>query len=127
MLVKKKNVCICLDKKLVNINLTHYATYREEARSKRATLDDRKFKLDELQEKMKEIENKLKPLEERYHAILYIEENLSSLRDKLLTSEGHLKSIRLAQQELRSVIKLEFIGSDSDLDKALDNFNNDLL
>ncbi|VVC25617.1 Hypothetical protein CINCED_3A008104 [Cinara cedri] len=112
---------------MANNNLTYCKTYREEARTKRATLDDRIFKLDELKEKMNEVENKLKPLEERYNAILFIEENLSSLRDKLLTSEGNLKSIRLAQKELKSVIKLEFIGNDSELEEALKNFNNNLL
>lgn len=112
---------------MANNNLTHYGTYREEARIKRATLDDKIFKLEEIQEKMNGIKNKLKPLEERYDAILFIEQNLSFLKTQLLSSEEHLKSIKLAQKELKSVIKLEFIGNDSELEEALKNFYNNLL
>lgn len=112
---------------MVNVNLTHCETYRNEARTKRATLDDKIFKLDDLQEKMNKVENKLKPLEERYHAILFIEENLSSFRNKLLSSEEYLKSIKLAQKEVELVIKQKFIGNDSELEEALKNFHNNLL
>lgn len=116
-----------LDKKISNNSLQHLKTIREEAREKRATLDDRQLKLDELQQKMNEIQEKLKPLNERYNAILYKEENLSSLKNALLSSEGHLNSIILAQKELKSVIKVEFEGSDWELNEVLNNFNNNLL
>lgn len=100
--------------------------YREEARNKRATLDLKKLKSDELQQKMDSIENKFKPLEERYNTILYTEQNLSALKNTLLTSEGHLKSIKLTQKELKSVIKFMFEGNDSALDEALNNFDDNL-
>jgi len=55
------------------------------------------------------------------------EEHFCSLKNKLLTSEGNLNSIRLAIKDLKSLIKLEFKGNDSDLDEALENFNNNLV
>lgn len=108
-------------------NLNHLRTFREEARTKRAILDDRIFKYEKLQQDINQVEDDLKPLEKRYNEILYIEENLSSLRDTLLSSQGNLKSITLAIKELKLVIKLEFDGDDSDLEKALNNFNTNLL
>lgn len=116
-----------LDKKINNNNLNYLKTYREEARSKRAMLDDRIYKYDKLQLDINKIGEDLKPLEKRYNEILYIEENLSSLRDTLLSSQGNLKSITLAIKELKLVIKLEFQGDDKDLDEALNNFNTNLL
>lgn len=90
-------------------------------------LDNKISMLDELQQKMNIIDNDLKPLEERYKDILYIEENLYSLKNSLLTSEGCLKAIRLAQKELKLVIKVEFEGNDFQIDDALENFNNNLM
>lgn len=83
--------------------------------------------MSELQQKMNKIEFDMKPLEKRYNAILYIEENLSSLKNSLLTSEGHLKSIMLSQKELKSVVKQDFQGNDLELEEALNNFNNNLM
>lgn len=102
-------------------------TYREEARNKRAMLDGKKMKKNQLEASINQIEENMKPLEKRYNEILYIEENLSTLKTELLTSEGRLKSIILAQKELKSVIKSEFRGNDSDLDEELMNFETNLL
>lgn len=101
-------------------------TYREEARNKKATLDMKKEKSKELLEKIDLIKQKLQPLNERYETILYTEENLFSLKSTLSTSEGQLRSIKLSQDELKSVIKFEFNGNDSDLAKALKNFDINL-
>lgn len=105
----------------------HLKIVREDTRTKRALLDNRICKSDELQLNIKQIEDNLKPLEERYNEILYIEENLSTLRNALLFSEGNLKNIKLAQKDLRSIIKLEFKGNDADLKDALNNFSINLL
>lgn len=67
------------------------------------------------------------PLEVRYNEILKKEENFFYLKNKLITSEGNLNSIRLAIKDLKLLIKSEFEGNDSDLDEALENFNNNLL
>lgn len=101
--------------------------FREDTRSKKATLDDRIFKSNELQLNIKQIEDNLKPLEKRYNEILYIEENLSTLRNTLLFSESNLKTIKVALKDLKSIIKKEFEGNDSDLEEALNNFNINLL
>lgn len=116
-----------LEKKKANINIQHLWKFREEARNKRATLENKKCSLDELQKKMDNIRKEIEPLDERYNAILRIEENLSSLRNKLLTSKGNLNSIRLAKKDLKILIKQEFKGNDSDLDEALENFNYNLV
>lgn len=76
---------------------------------------------------MNKIETDMNPLEKRYNAILYIEENLSTLKNSLLNSEGHLKSIMLSQKELKSVIKIDFQGNDLELEEAIKNFNNNVL
>lgn len=102
-------------------------TYREEARSKRAILDDRIYKYDKLQLDINKIDEDLKPLEKRYNEILYIEENLSSLKNALLSSEGNLNNITLAIKELNLVIRLKFQGDDKDLEDELNNFNTNLL
>ncbi|KAE9545442.1 hypothetical protein AGLY_000985 [Aphis glycines] len=115
------------DKRTANNNIQHFWQYREEARNKRATLENKKSCLDELQQKMNNIEKEIEPLDKRYKEILYKEENFSSLKNKLLTCEGTLNSIRLAKKDLKLLIKLEFKGNDSDLNEALDNFNNNLL
>ncbi|XP_025200798.1 DNA repair protein RAD50 [Melanaphis sacchari] len=115
------------DIKATNIKIQNFWKFREEARNKRATLENKKCSLDELQLKMKNIEKELKPLDERYKQILYKEENFSSLKNKLLTSEGTLNSIRLVITDLKLLIKIEFKGNDSDLDEALENFNKNLL
>jgi len=67
------------------------------------------------------------PLEVRYNEIMKKEENFFFLKNKLITSEGNLNFIRLAKKDLKSLINLEFKGNDSDLDEALENFNNNLL
>lgn len=90
-------------------------------------LDNKMSMLDELQQKMKIIDNDLKPIDERFNEILYIENNLYTLKNSLLTSEGRLESIKLAQKELKSVIKVEFEGNDFKIDDALENFNNNLM
>jgi len=100
---------------------------REDTRSKKATLDDRIFKYNELKLNIKKIEDNLNPLEKRYNEILYIEENLSTLRNTLLFSESNLKTIKVAYKDLKSIIKKEFEGNDSDLEEALNNFNINLL
>ncbi|XP_060840875.1 DNA repair protein RAD50 [Rhopalosiphum padi] len=115
------------DKRATNNNIQHYWTYREEARNKRATLENKKCCLDELQQKMNNIEKEIEPLDEIYKEILYKEEHFSSLKNKLLTAEGTLNSIQLAKKELKLLIKLEFKENDSDLDEALENFNKNLL
>lgn len=107
--------------------MIHLKTYREEARNKRAMLDKKKMKANELQTSINQIEENMKPLEKRYNDILYIEDNLTTLKHELLTSEERLRSIRLAQKELKSVIKSEFKGNDSDLDEVLRNFGINLL
>jgi len=107
--------------------MQHFWKFREEARSKRATLDNKKCSLDELKQKMSIIEKEIEPLEKSYEQMMFKEENFSSLKNKLITSEGHLNSIRLAKKELTLLIKLEFKGNDSDLDEVLENFNNNLL
>jgi len=76
---------------------------------------------------MNNIEKEIEPLDKRYKEILYKEENFSSLKNKLLTCEGTLNSIRLAKKDLKLLIKLEFKGNDSDLNEALENFNKNLL
>lgn len=86
----------------------------------------KKEKSKELQEKIDFIKQKLQPLNERYETILFTEENLFSLKSTLSISEGQLQSIKLSQNELKSVIKFEFDGNDSDLDKALKNFDDNL-
>lgn len=116
-----------LDKKIASANLNHFKIIREEARNKRATLDGKNTLLDELQQNMSNIERDMKPLVKRYNEILYIEENLSTLKNKLLTSEGNLRSIRSAQKELKLIIKFKFEGSDSELLGVLKNFNDNLL
>lgn len=109
------------------MNLSYLKADREEARNKRATLDMKKMKSDDLQTKIDLIEQKLKPLNERYKNILYTEENLSSLKDTLLTFEGQLKSIKMSQEELKSAITIIFDGDDSNLDEELKNFDDKLL
>lgn len=101
--------------------------YRDEARSKRATMDDKIFKLEEISQEIKQVEEELKPLDKKYNDILHIEQNLSSLTIKLGSTEEHLKSIKLAQKDLKLLIKQEFSASDKELDDALDNFNKNLL
>jgi len=85
------------------------------------------LKSDVLQDQIIQIENEYKPLVERYNTILYTEENLSTLNNKLLTSKENLKSIKSTQQELKSVIKFKFEENDSKLDEALNNFNRNML
>lgn len=116
-----------LDKKTCNNNIQHFWKYREEARNKRATLESKKCSFDELQQKLNSIDKEIVPLENRHEEILNKEDNFVSLKNKLLTSEGNLKSIRLAIKDLKLFIKLEFKGNDSDLDQALENFNNNLV
>lgn len=83
--------------------------------------------LNEVQQKMNNTEQDMKPLVKRYNEILYIEENLSHLKNTLLTSEGNLRSIKLTQKELKLIIKNKFEGNDSELLEALKNFNDNLL
>lgn len=116
-----------LDKRGCNNNIQHFWKYREEARNKRATLENKKCSFDELQQKLNSIDKEITPLEARYKEIINKEENYFSLKNKLLTSEGNLNSIRLAMKDLKLLIKLEFKGNDSDLDEALENFNNNLV
>lgn len=116
-----------LDKRDTITNLNNLKIIREEARNKRATLDDKKTLLNEIQEKMSNSEKNMKPLVKRYNEILYIEENLSTLKNTLLTSEGNLRSIKLAQKELNLIIKVKFEGNDSELLEALKYFNDNLL
>lgn len=118
---------IFLDKRACNNNIQHFWKYREEARHKRATLENKKCSFNELQQKLNSIDKEIIPLEERYEEIMNKEEHFFSLKNKLLTSEGNLKSIRLAIKDLKLLIKLEFKGNDSDLDEALENFNNNLV
>ncbi|XP_029343905.1 DNA repair protein RAD50 isoform X3 [Acyrthosiphon pisum] len=115
------------DKRTCNNNIQHFWKYREEARNKRATLENKKFSFDELQQKLNSIDKEIIPLEERYKEIMKKEEHFFSLKNKLLTSEGNLNSIRLAIKDLKLLIKLEFKGNDSDLDEELKNFNNNLV
>ncbi|CAI6346339.1 unnamed protein product [Macrosiphum euphorbiae] len=115
------------DKRACNNNIQHLWKYREEARNKRATLENKKCSFDELQHKLNSIDKEMIPLEERYKEIMNKEEHFCSLKNKLLTSEGNLKSIRLAIKDLKLLIKVEFKGNDSDLDEALENFNNNLV
>jgi hypothetical protein len=90
-------------------------------------LDNKNCLLEELEKKMNIIDNDLKPVEDRFIEILHIEDNLSVLKNSLLTSQGRLKSLKLAQKELKSVIKVKFEGNDFEIDDAIMNFKNNLM
>ncbi|XP_025414138.1 DNA repair protein RAD50 [Sipha flava] len=125
--VRDKIKLIGQEKKIADIELEHLKNYREEARTKRSMLDNKNCLLEELEKKMNIIDNDLKPVEDRFIEILHIEDNLSVLKNSLLTSQGRLKSLKLAQKELKSVIKVKFEGNDFEIDDAIMNFKNNLI
>ncbi|XP_050431773.1 DNA repair protein RAD50 isoform X2 [Adelges cooleyi] len=115
------------DQKISKNNIQFKKKIRDEARDKKATLDDRKTKLEIIRNDIAKIEEECIPLDTRIKEISNFESQLSIHQGGLKCFEQQLMYIQEAQIGLKNEIKSEFKGNDQQLEEELSNFDNNLI
>lgn len=115
-----------IDKALAKKDVDYNELIWKDTEERKKKLETTKASLSASCDEVANFENELTPLRNKFNEILDKEMNLVTHFTKIQTIKGKRDFLKENQKELKKKIKVEFLGSDTELSEKIRNFEQDL-